>query len=84
MPESSRDPSAESGARRMRPPVGHVIGHEVGEPLPPPRGPGRPFGRIGPYADVAVHTEGRPVGHWIGHASATSRDRVRKPTAVHP
>lgn len=31
------------------PPHGHVIGHEIGGPPPRPRGPNRPFGRIGPY-----------------------------------
>lgn len=47
-------------------PIGHITGHGIGEPSPRTRDPNRPIGRIGPYADVVMRVDGRPVGHWIG------------------
>ena len=64
-------------------PVGHVIGHNVDEPLPPPRDPSRPFGRIGPYADLRLNTARRPVGHCIGQVSPMRRGRPPRERAKH-
>lgn len=57
-------------------PVDPVIGPRIGGP--PARDPDRPAGRIGPY-DVVVHTDGRPVGHTIGHKSGEPAPLPRNP-----
>lgn len=43
------------------PPTGHIVGHRIGEPPPRPRDPNRPSGRTGPYADVVVRHDVRPL-----------------------
>lgn len=50
-----------SPTRDCGPPHGHVIGYRIAGPPPRPRDPNRPAGRIGPYADVVVSHDVRPL-----------------------
>ena len=64
--------ASEDGRR----PIGHVIAHEPGEAPPPPRDPGRPSGRIAPYARVRADHRGHPIGHVIGRPAAATQPSV--------
>lgn len=55
-----------SPTRDYGPPHGHVIGHRIGGSPPRPRDPNRPAGRIGPYADVVVRHDVRPLFVHVG------------------
>jgi hypothetical protein len=65
-PRTTSAPRHPSG-RDYRPPPEYGVGLTIGGPLPAQRDPNRPTGCIGPYADVIVHSAGRPAGHVIGH-----------------